>query len=123
MVWIEAADAPALEVGETVPLCMMRAPCLFRTAAEEAMGRDVSLLTDVLIADSVGYVRSGVVAGLGVTVLGASSLGPDVRINRAMMQASPLPQITLGLHGSDPRRDQVAQVLREVLAQQMPHQI
>lgn len=127
MVWIEAVDTPIRKTGkqsgDTIPLCMMRAPCIFRTAAEEAMGRDSSLLQDVLTADSVSYVRSAVAAGLGVTVLGASSLGPDVRVNRAMMQAYPLPQITLGLHGSDPRRDQVAQVLREVLAQQMPRQI
>lgn len=123
MVWIEPADGPALRPGDTVPLCMMRAPCAYRTAAAEAMGRDQSLISDVLIADSVGYVRSAVAAGLGVTVLGASSLGPDVRINREMMRAYPLPQITLGLHGTDPRRDQVANVLKEVLAQQVPRQM
>jgi hypothetical protein len=36
------------------------------------------------------------------------------------MRAYPLPTLALGLHGRDPRRDQVAVVLREVLAQQLP---
>lgn len=120
MVWIEGEEAPAQTPEDPLSLCLMQGPCIYRTAAEAALGPARGRARDVLTAGSVAYVRSAVASGLGVTVLGASSLGPGVRINRALMRAYPLPTLALGLHGRDPRRDQVAVVLREVLAQQLP---
>ncbi|MEM8571980.1 MAG: LysR family transcriptional regulator [Pseudomonadota bacterium] len=116
LVWVEGAGmAETHGWEEGIPLCLMRAPCLYRQVALQALASYGAQPIERLTADSVHAVRHAVLSGLGVSVLGASSVGEGLRISHRLAELGPLPPATLSLHGTDPRKAQVRDALRQVL--------
>ncbi|TRB13159.1 hypothetical protein EXN32_21170, partial [Agrobacterium tumefaciens] len=101
---------------EPLDLCLMQAPCIYRQAALEALLRTNTNHREVMTGNSVQSVRSAVISGLGISVLGASCLGAGLRPSRRMHDLEALPLATISLHGRDHRKDDVVTVMREVLA-------
>ncbi|MQA41229.1 LysR substrate-binding domain-containing protein [Rugamonas aquatica] len=105
MRWIAAADSAAWPAwsghAEPLPLVMMDAPCIMRSAAIQALDRAGIPWRIAFSSPSLGGVWAAVAAGLGVTVRTAIGLPPALR---ALEQPDlpPLPVIGLRLHcGSD----------------------
>ncbi|OEZ62162.1 LysR substrate-binding domain-containing protein [Duganella sp. HH105] len=124
MRWIAAADSgawPAWGGGrEPLPLVMMDAPCIMRSAALQALDRAGIPWRIAFSSPSLGGVWAAVAAGLGVTVRTAIGLPPALR---ALEQPGlpPLPVIGLRLHcGSEelsaPARRLHAIVLQAIAA-------
>lgn len=72
LLWV--ASAPMERPPAEVPLCLLAAPCAFRTAAVEAMARDGIAWKEVITVSSVLGAQSCAREGLGVTVLSASAV-------------------------------------------------
>lgn len=119
LVWIESAQNPKCESGGALNLCLMQAPCIYRQAALETLSRHKVAHRETVTANSVQSVRSAVQSGVGLTVLGASCLGEGLRESSHLKDLGPLPTVTLSLHGEDHRKTEVANVLRDVLAEHM----
>lgn len=115
LVWIESAEKDGSEPDGTRSLCLMQAPCIYRSAALQSLTDARLSHREVLTCSSIQSVRSGVISGLGKTVLGKSCLGEGLRIAQAMQDLGWLPEATLSLHGSDKRKDAIAKTLKGAL--------
>ena len=100
MRWIGPARgaAPAMLIdGEPLPLVMMDAPCLMRSAATAALDRAGIPWRVAFTSASLGGVWSAVAAGLGVTVRTAIGVPAHLRLlDDAALPA--LPAVGLSLH-------------------------
>ena len=120
MRWISAAgvgDWPAWGGrGEPLPLVMMDAPCMMRSAALHALDRAGIAWRIAFSSPSLGGVWAAVAAGLGVTVRTEVGLPPALR---ALEQPGlpPLPVIGLRLHRSADELGAPAQRLHDIVLQ------
>lgn len=120
MRWIAAADSgawPAWRGGrEPLPLVMMDAPCIMRSAAIQALGRAGIPWRIAFSSPSLGGVWAAVAAGLGVTVRTAIGLPPALR---ALEQPGlpPLPVIGLRLHCGSEELSAPARRLHDIVLQ------
>ena len=104
---------------DTLKLCLMQAPCLYREAALGTLSRLGLDHREVMTGNSVQAVRNAVRSGLGITVLGSSCLGPGLKVLRDLEDRGPLPTIGLCLKGNDPRKADVMALLEEILPRHM----
>jgi len=116
LVWVTANASEGVTHNETLGLCLLPAPCFYRQAALDCLAKGHLAHRVVMVAASVHSVRDAVRSGLGISVLGASCLGPNLRRASGLSALCPLPKARLGLHGTDLRKAEVASVLRLVLA-------
>ncbi|RFP11296.1 MULTISPECIES: LysR substrate-binding domain-containing protein [unclassified Duganella] len=120
MRWIGAAgvgDWPAWSGhGEPLPLVMMDAPCMMRSAAIHALDRAGIPWRIAFSSPSLGGVWAAVAAGLGVTVRTQVGLPPALR---ALEQPGlpPLPVIGLRLHRGADELSAPAQRLHDIVLQ------
>jgi len=121
LVWVEGENSPkaANPSGEGVKLCLMQAPCVYRTSAMEAAQEKSLRFEEVLTANSVLAVHGAVASGLGLSVLGTSCIGKGVRLADKRYNLPKLPSLTIGLYGTDHRKLQLLGTLREVLTQEL----
>ncbi len=123
MRWIGAADAGAFDAAEPLPLVMMDAPCIMRTAAIAALDRAGIAWRIAFTSPSLGGVWAAVAAGLGVTVRTAIGMPAHLRLFDAA-PLPPLPTVGLNLHCAAPEPAPVTQRLQEIvlhtLAQHAP---
>lgn len=119
LVWVEAEKADRRETCHELKLCLMERPCFYREAALEALSLAGLGHHEVMTGNSVQAVRNAVRSGLGVTVLGLSSLGPGLKVSRVLESLGPLPTIRLCLLGSDTRKPDVASLFEEILPRHM----
>lgn len=121
LVWVEGEKSPkaANGSGEGVKLCLMQAPCIYRTSAMEAARGKSLRFEEVLTANSVLAVHGAVASGLGLSVLGMSCIGKGVRPADKRHNLPKLPSLTIGLYGTDPRKIQLLGTLQEVLTNEL----
>ncbi|MEM8704259.1 MAG: LysR family transcriptional regulator [Pseudomonadota bacterium] len=114
LVWVGPSENRATGSEKTLPLCMMQAPCIYRDAALKALADAGTAYHEVLTCSSIQSVRSAVISGLGISVLGRSCLGEGLRISQTLQTAGELPVATLSLHGIDPRKTDITRILKGV---------
>ncbi|GJJ02755.1 LysR family transcriptional regulator [Duganella rhizosphaerae] len=125
MRWIGAAGVGAADGGawpawsgrgEPLPLVMMDAPCMMRSAALHALDRAGIPWRIAFSSPSLGGVWAAVAAGLGVTVRTVVGLPPALR---ALDQPGlpPLPVIGLRLHRGADELSAPAQRLHDIVLQ------
>jgi DNA-binding transcriptional LysR family regulator len=118
MRWLVGAHAglPAHDDATPLPLVMLDAPCLMRSAATEALDRAGVAWRIAFTSTSLSGVWAAVAAGLGVTVRTPAGMPATVR----MLEPSwlpPLPHIGLSLLQSEAQLKPSAQRLREIVLQ------
>lgn len=79
LLWACSRDID-LAPAEVVPLCVLPAPCIFRSRAIAALKSRERAWRVVYTSDSVNGVVAAVKAGLGVSAIAESSLVPELRI-------------------------------------------
>ena len=97
LVWVAAADAEA-EAREPLPLALFAPGCVYRDAVLrllEAAGRDYRLVYSS--ANSLG-LSAAVTAGIAVTIMPASAVGPNLRNVGAEAGLPELPELDLLLY-------------------------
>jgi DNA-binding transcriptional LysR family regulator len=116
MRWLAGAHAelPAHDDNTPLPLVMLDAPCLMRSAAIDALDRAGIAWRVVFTSTSLSGVWAAVAAGLGVTVRTAVGMPAGLRLLEPA-SLPPLPHIGLSLLQSEAQLNPVAQRLREIV--------
>ena len=123
--WIGAADGAVWPAwrghGEPLPLVMMDAPCVMRSAAIHALDRAGIPWRIAFSSPGLGGVWAAVAAGLGVSVRTTLGLPPALR---ALEQPGlpPLPAIALQLHRGADELSAPAQRLHDIVLQALAAQ-
>jgi DNA-binding transcriptional LysR family regulator len=105
MCWIGSAkerDAWPPSRGEALPLAALEAPCLFRSAAINALDRAGIAWRLAFVSPSLGGLWAAAAAGLGVTVRTPTGLPASVRaLAPGEGGLPPLPSLGLVLHRAE----------------------
>jgi DNA-binding transcriptional LysR family regulator len=120
--WIAAAGSelakPAGE-GEPLPLVMLEAPCLMRTAATAALDHAHIPWRIAFTSASLAGIWAAVAAGLGVSLRTPLGLPPSVRaLAPHESTLPPLGSLGLCLHRADAEPSPAVERLSVILAQQ-----
>ena len=116
MRWLAGAHGalPAYDANTPLPLVMLDAPCLMRSAAIDALDRAGIAWRIAFTSTSLSGVWAAVAAGLGVTVRTSVGMPAAVRLLEASALPT-LPHIGLSLLQSEAQLKPVAQRLREIV--------
>jgi DNA-binding transcriptional LysR family regulator len=123
MCWIAAADESMeilREANEPLPLVVLDAPCLMRSAATNALDRAGVPWRIAFTSASLAGTWAAVKAGLGLSVRTPFGLPGDVRVLDMQRSHLPvLPQLGLALYRSEadvpPAVEQLAELIRQSL--------
>lgn len=124
MRWIVAADASMVKLrqrGEPLPLAVLDAPCLLRSAAIAALDRAGIAWRIAFSSASLAGTWAAVNAGLGVSVRTSLGLPNNVRALTAKQASLPaLPMLGLALHRAEVEPSsavvQLADIIQRTLA-------
>lgn len=111
-----AFDPPDGRTREPLPLAVLEAPCLLRTAATTALDRAGIPWRLAFVSPSLGGLWAAVAAGLGVTIRTDFALPAGVRVLH-QAAAPPLPALPLTLLRAEAEPDPVTARLAAILAQ------
>lgn len=125
MAWIGPAEGPLpWRSGESVPLAMFEAPCLFRTAAAEALDAAGMPWYIDFTGPSLPGLWAAVNAGLGITLRTAAGLPKSLRVLGPRDGLPELPMVELSLHDAGreltPAVQRLRAIILEVLADNIP---
>ncbi|MFP5221568.1 MAG: LysR substrate-binding domain-containing protein [Acidobacteriota bacterium] len=113
LAWIAGEDFLLPEDGP-LPLVMLPAPCSYRTVMLKSLSTSGWTWEEGCTAGSIPAVQAAVEAGLGVSILGASFLGPGVReLSHKRLPA--LPQSEIAVFGAGLRDPGQAAILKDAL--------
>jgi DNA-binding transcriptional LysR family regulator len=113
LAWI-AAEGFAPDQDGPLPLVMLPAPCSYRAVMLAALAAAAWPWREACTAGSILAVRAAVEAGIGVSILGASFLGPGVR-ELAHPRLPRLPQTEIALFGAQAAFGEAAEAIRKAL--------
>lgn len=121
MRWIGAdADQLPYEPGEPIPLVVLDAPCLMRTAAINALDRAGIAWRIAFTSASLAGTWAAVKAGLGISVRTPLGVPADLRTMDAKAAALPaLPQLGLALYRSEAELTPAVARLAELILQRL----
>lgn len=121
MCWIGVDDAPvAREVGEPVPLVVLEAPCLMRTAAIDALDRAGIPWRIAFTSASLAGTWAAVKAGLGVSVRTPLGLPSELRAMDPREADLPaLPTLGLALYRGEAESAPAVSRLAELILQRL----
>jgi DNA-binding transcriptional LysR family regulator len=123
MRWIVAGDDQAgmlHAAGEPVPLVVLEAPCLMRTAATQALDHAGVAWRIAFTSPSLAGTWAAVKAGLGVSVRTPLGLPADVRALDAREAGLPsLPQLGLALYRAEAEPEPAVARLAELILQRL----
>ncbi len=109
--WV-GSSRHSIHMEEQVPLALGRPTCVWRTVAQERLGRANRNYRILYSSPSAGAMSSAVLAGLAITVLPESGLRPGMRVLTAAEGFPDLPPCRVGLvrnpHGSSALTDALA---------------
>jgi DNA-binding transcriptional LysR family regulator len=116
MAWIGPAEGPLpWKAGEPVPLALFEAPCLFRTAATEALeGAGLSWAIS-FTSPSLSGLWAAVQAGLCVTLRTMAGLPRGLRVLGPRDGMPKVPSVELALHDAGRELTPAAQRLRDIM--------
>lgn len=119
LVWVASKDFGA-DAIDNVPLALLPAPCQFRQEALAALQRVGRTWTLVYTGNSVPSIQAAVVAGLGVSVLGAHSVQSGMRVLRDRFPE--LPSMDIMLYGEEKFAGSIAKALVNFVLRSVPEQ-
>jgi DNA-binding transcriptional LysR family regulator len=108
LVWVASNDF-RLDVSDSVPLALKPDPCQFRDEALAALQRVGRPWTSSYTGNSVPSIQAAVLAGLGVSVLGAHSVQNGMRV--VQDELPDLPSIDIMLFGEEKFGGAIAKAL------------
>jgi DNA-binding transcriptional LysR family regulator len=108
LVWVASNDF-RFDVTDRVPLALLPDPCQFRREALAALQRAGRTWTLVYTGNSVPSIQAAVVAGLGVSVLGAHSVQNGMRV--LPDEFPELPGMDIMLYGEEKFGGSIAKAL------------
>jgi DNA-binding transcriptional LysR family regulator len=108
LVWVASNDF-ILDVSDSVPLVLKPPPCHCRKEALAALQRIGRPWTSIYTCNSVPSIQAVVLAGLGVSVLGAHSVQNGMRVLQDELPA--LPSIDIMLFGEEKFGGAIAKAL------------
>ena len=119
--WIDAATGQLpYEPGEPVPLVVLDAPCLMRTAAIRALDQAGLAWRIAFTSASLAGTWAAVKAGLGISVRTPLGVPADLRVLDATEAALPaLPQLGLALYRSEADSTPAVARLAELILQRL----
>ncbi|MYM23566.1 LysR family transcriptional regulator [Duganella sp. FT135W] len=123
MRWIGPADTTRLALDlnarEPLPLVMMDAPCIMRTAATRALDQAGIAWRIAFTSPGLSGVWAAAAAGLGLTVRTDMGLPPSLRVLDVHDAAGlpPLPDVGLRLHRAEAELNPPAQRLHDIVLQ------
>jgi len=123
MRWIGPAAAGAAwrpDSGEPLPLAALEAPCLFRTAAIQALDRAGLSWRVAFESPSLGGLWAATAAGLGLTL--RTGIGLPSNLNPLAAGEAGLPRVPalgLALHRADASPSPAAARLAEIILQEL----
>jgi DNA-binding transcriptional LysR family regulator len=88
-----------LDRVDVLPLCVLPAPCIFRSRAVAALNAEQRAWRVVYTSDSVNGVVAALRAGLGISAIAESSLAPDLRLLTEEDGFPKLPDVELTVFG------------------------
>ncbi|MBE1160208.1 LysR substrate-binding domain-containing protein [Dyella acidiphila] len=122
MCWIAGQEELPLlrEAGEPLPLVVLDAPCLMRTAATQALDRAGLPWRIAFTSPSLAGNWAAVKADLGLSVRTPLGLPPDLRVlDAAAAKLPPLPQLGLALYRSEAEPEPAVARLAELIMQKL----
>lgn len=123
MRWIVATDAPVAKPrqrGEPLPLAVLEAPCLLRSAAIEALDRAGIPWRVAFSSASLAGTWAAVSAGLGVSVRTPLGLPDNVRALTAKQAGLPaLPMLGLALHRTEAKPSSAVTQLASIIMREL----
>jgi DNA-binding transcriptional LysR family regulator len=110
LVWVASKD---FELSGTagVPLVLLPVPCQFRREALAALETRGRTWTTVYTGNSVPSIQAAVMAGLGVSVLGLHSVGPEMKILQPEEGFPELRSMDIMLYGEEKFQGSIAKAL------------
>jgi DNA-binding transcriptional LysR family regulator len=123
MRWIGSADAARLALErnphQPLPLVMMDAPCIMRSAAIRALDQAGIAWRIAFTSPGLSGVWAAAAAGLGLTVRTDLGLPPSLRVIDVQDAAwlPPLPEVGLRLHRAEAELNPPAQRLHDIVLQ------
>ncbi|RDS84012.1 LysR substrate-binding domain-containing protein [Dyella psychrodurans] len=117
MRWIASHDEqPVREAGEPLPLVVLEAPCLLRSAAIDALDRAGIPWRIAFTSASLAGTWAAVKAGLGISVRTPFGLPADVRaLDPRSANLPALPQLGLALYRSEAEAEPAVERLGELV--------
>jgi DNA-binding transcriptional LysR family regulator len=113
-------DQPVREEGEPVPLVVLDAPCVMRSAAIDALDRAGVPWRIAFTSASLAGTWAAVKAGLGVSVRTPFGLPADVHALETQRAGLPaLPELGLALYRSEAEASSAVARLRELILQSL----
>lgn len=82
-----------------IPLCLLPAPCSYRSAALKAFSKNKSQWQEIMSVTSINGIQLAVEASIGISVLGSSALTERMEIIPNDSIFGPLPQIEIAIFG------------------------
>lgn len=120
MSWIGADAERPYETGEPIPLVVLDAPCLMRTAAIDALDRAGLPWRIAFTSASLAGTWAAVKAGLGISVRTPFGLPDDLHAMDASTANLPaLPQLGLALYRSEAEPTPAVARLAELIVQRL----
>ena len=89
LVWVGSAAVP-VPLKSPLPLVLLPDPCFYRRAAGDAMAAAGLQWTQACLSSTMAGVRATVIAGLGISVMGASEVTEGLRIIGSEIVLPPL---------------------------------
>jgi len=114
LVWVAGESGPPEQMNP-LPLAMLPPGNIFRDhamAALDQVGRSWRL---VCVSESLSGIQAAVLGGIAVSVVGASSVIPGMRLLDRSDSFPPLPKVDLTLYQSTSRANPAADALADVI--------
>jgi DNA-binding transcriptional LysR family regulator len=97
LVWVGSAAIP-VPLKPPLPLVLLPDPCFYRRAAGDAMAAAGMQWTQACLSSTMAGVRATVIAGLGISVMGASEVTEGLRIIGSEIVLPPLAPATIMIY-------------------------
>lgn len=127
MRWIAGGDELAYAAGEPLPLVVLDAPCLMRSAATQALDRAGLPWRIAFTSPSLAGTWAAVKAGLGVSVRTPWGLPAELRVLETQeaqeARLPPLPQLGLALYRREAEPEPAVARLAELIMQKLGESI
>ncbi|MFL0803823.1 MAG: LysR family transcriptional regulator [Agarilytica sp.] len=109
MHWVSAVQSEHHDYSSSdpLPLCLMPEPCVYRHFALQTLDGNMRSWREVVTSGSVLGLQQVILAGLGLGVMGASCVLPEMDVLSPQNGLPPLPKITLSLFGPHKEKSQL----------------
>ena len=113
--WV-TAEGKTLDPAASLPLILLPAPCAYRAAAVDSIAKTGRNWYESMISTSIRGVQAAVKAGLGWSVLGASSLAPGIEVLNEADGFPALPALDIAIIGGTEQQIRILQPVVKCLS-------